>query len=442
MNYNLLFEKAKAKGIDEIEVYYSKNKGTTIATFEQAVDSMSVEDTEVISIRGLYNGKMGYVYTEKLDESEYDTLIGNLIDNATIIESEDTETIYAGSKKYLKLDQKVYPIDEIDNNEVINKLVEIEKEILSLDSRIKNASLRFVKKSSLVNIVNSNALDLKHENSYFYIVVSILAADKETRGSHYDVIAVNDFEKFNFDNLAKNSVREAVNKLYSTQIESGKYTTILSNMVASQLFSTMVKSFYADAVQKGTSSLKGKLNTSIAGSNITIVDDPLSPFAIDKRTFDDEGVATQYTEIIKDGELKTFLYNLKTASKDNVESTGNGFKSGVAGFVNTKPANAYLVGGDKTKDQLISELADGVYITSVQGLHSGTNEITGDFSVQAAGQRIKDGKIVDALSLITISGNFFEMLNDVAEIANDLEFKGNEIICPTIKINNLMVSGK
>jgi len=79
----------------------------------------------------------------------------------------------------------------------------------------------------------------------------------------------------------------------------------------------------------------------------------------------------------------------------------------------------------------------------LQGLHSGLNPISGDFSLQSSGFYIEDGKISKPTSLIVTSGNFFEMMNDIDKIGNDLELRNESSVnAPSVKFNGLQVSGE
>ena len=84
----------------------------------------------------------------------------------------------------------------------------------------------------------------------------------------------------------------------------------------------------------------------------------------------------------------------------------------------------------------------GLLITEVQGLHSGANQIRGDFSLGARGFMIENGQIGRAVSQITIAGNFFELLKNVKAVANNLEFDLSNVASPDLLIEKLAVAGK
>ncbi len=97
---NILFQKAKENNLDECEIYYVDKESLNISVYEEEVDRYSLEKSKGISFRAIYKDKMGYSYTEILDDKAIDMLIKNVIQSATYIENEDEEFIYEGSNDY------------------------------------------------------------------------------------------------------------------------------------------------------------------------------------------------------------------------------------------------------------------------------------------------------------------------------------------------------
>lgn len=188
--------------------------------------------------------------------------------------------------------------------------------------------------------------------------------------------------------------------------------------------------------------LKDKIGEDIGSSKFTLVDDPFASEGFNSSTFDDEGTATKYKKIIDNGNLKTYLYNWKSANKDNVASTGNGFRNSYKSSVSTSATNLYVEKGDKSLDEIFETVDSGVYITDLQGLHSGLNPVSGDYSLSANGYEIENGKIKRPINQITIAGNFFETLRDIEEIGNDLRFSMNGVGSPAIKVKKLAIAGE
>ena len=195
----------------------------------------------------------------------------------------------------------------------------------------------------------------------------------------------------------------------------------------------------AEEVQKRSSLFIGKLGQQIASKKITIEDKPLlkGPFA---KWFDDEGVATYNKFILKNGVLQTYLYNLTTAAKDGVKTTGNASRGG--GKMGISPFFLELKPGKKSQEELFQQVGNGVYITSVSGLHAGLNPQSGNFSLQSTGFLIKDGKRDRALDVITVSGNLLTLFQDVVEVGNDVKVFPDATSCPSLLIKKLAIGGK
>ncbi|HOR20378.1 MAG TPA: metallopeptidase TldD-related protein, partial [Bacilli bacterium] len=113
-----------------------------------------------------------------------------------------------------------------------------------------------------------------------------------------------------------------------------------------------------------------------------------------------------------------------------------GSKIGV-GFVNPS-----IKPGRKSEADLLAKIKTGVYISSVAGLHAGLNPQSGNFSLQAEGFMIRDGKLAEPLSLITVAGNLLDLFMNVREVANNAELQLSGISAPSLLIKNLAISGK
>ncbi|WP_425448066.1 TldD/PmbA family protein [Dethiothermospora halolimnae] len=441
-----LFEKGKSKGLEEMEVFIQRGSEFELMVYKQEIDKYSIADQEGLSFRGIYNGKMGYSYTEKVDETSIDMLIEEAISNAKVIDSDDEEEIFEGSKEYKTIDVYNDNLDKVTQEEKINFAKELENEAFKLDDRVEsvNYCLYNDEKSNTI-MVNTKGLDLEDKMNIAIGYISVVVKEGNDVKTAGKLITSNNFSKFKPKKLAKEAVEEAISMLNADSIKSDEYEVVLRRDVSANILKAFSPIFSAEKVQKGLSMLKGKLNKKIGNDILTIVDDPFMKAGVGSRSFDGEGVATKYKKIIDKGVLTTYLHNLKTAKKDGVDSTGNALKSSYKSSISIAPTNMYIEKGDITFDNMIKGVDKGILIIDVQGLHSGLNTVSGDFSLSAYGYEILNGKINRPVNQITIAGNYFEMLNDIEEIGDDLEFgmPGSSYIgSPSIKIKKLSVAGK
>lgn len=443
---NRIFEEGKKKGLKDMEVYIQGSNTFNLRVFKGEIDNYSISKEEGLSFRCLYNGKMGYSYTEKIDETSIGMLINEAIENAKVIDSEDIEEIFAGSNTYKKVNSFNEELENVSAKDEIEFTKLLEKEALELDNRVVSVPhCIFGKQSLYTMLVNTKGLDLENKSNIAYAYVNVMVKEKDDVKTSGKYVISNDFSEFDYKVLAKQAVDEAISMLGAESIKSDAYPIILRNDVAANILEAFSPIFSAENVQKDLSLLKGKLNKKIANEIITIVDDPFMKGGIASCSFDSEGVATKYKKVIDKGVLTTYLHNTKTAKKDGVESTGNGFKSSYKSPVSISPTNMYIENGDKSLDEMIKSIKKGILITNVEGLHSGLNTVSGDFSLASSGYEIVDGRINRPVNQITIAGNFYDLLNNILEVGNDLKFAlpmGNGFIgSPSLKIKELSVSG-
>jgi PmbA protein len=185
--------------------------------------------------------------------------------------------------------------------------------------------------------------------------------------------------------------------------------------------------------------LIGKLHQKVASSKLTISEKPLTKNVFFSY-FDDEGVATYNKDIIKKGILTSYFYNRETAKKDGVTSTGNGQWAGDK--IGVGYGNIFVKGSKKSFDELIAPITKGVYITDIAGLGTGINPQSGDFSCQAQGFLVENGKLTKPLNLITIGGNLNKMLNDIGGFDSNIKMTLSSISCSDVLIKKMAIGGK
>jgi len=436
MKLDKLFKKASEKGITDIQVFLSDKSNLKIDIFEGDVDSYVIADTSSLIVKGIYNNKMGTFVTEVLEDDIIDEILDTIIASAKEIDSLDDAIIYEGDKSYKKLDD-IYneALENLDVQKKIQTLKDMDKYLHDYDERMSVVETMYSETTNHVVLKNSKGLDLKNTANSAYMGGSVIVKDENDQRVGFDVKISNDFDDFNIKEIAKEIADNALASLGAKPVPSNQYEIVFANSALATLFSAFQNIFSADAVQKNTSLLKGKLNEKIGSDLVNIVDDPFMKKSARSRSFDDEGVATAYKALIEDGVLKTYLHNLVTAKKDGVESTGNGFGGSVAAV------NLKMEDGTSTLDELIGSMDEGIFITDVQGAHAGANAVSGDFSLQAQGYYVKNGQKERPVALITVAGNFIEMLKDITMVANDSKMTYYGITAPSIKVKSMPVSG-
>ena len=436
---------AEAKEIKDYELYYSESAETQTEIFKTEVKGFNTSSRLGVCLKCLVNGKMGYASTENLSEEEAVSLVERALDNATSIESEEQAFIHTKGDTYAVLEKEEAKLPTAA--ELIDFSMALQNQLYATDNRVVDgtqAYAGFVESRSA--LYNSSGLDLEDSAAFAFTYGMAVVAEN---GEMYDGMEVSSgkFDSFNVEKIAKEAVKDAVETIGAEPVESGKYPVVFSNKVMASMLSTYASVFSAEAAQKGLSLLKDKEGEQIAADIVTLTDDPMRADALVKATFDDEGVATYKKNVIEGGKFVTLLHNLKTAAVAGVKTTGNGSKASYASNVSIRPYSFFINPVKGTLEDLFAEAGNGVYITSVEGMHAGANPITGDFSLAASGFRIEDGKKTTPVKSITVSGNFFTLLKEIASVGEDLKFNpfalsASRCGSPSVLVKEMTIAGK
>ena len=451
MEYNAFKEKffiaAARHGFDCWELYYAKSSRFSVRVRNGEITEYKNADEAGLSFRGVYKGKMGYAFTERMDAGLIDVLLDKASENAQVINSDDVELLFRRKESYAESHAVNRALDELSAQEKIQMALNMEKAALEADSRVKSADYcTVITGSDEVCISNSYGLDLSHASNALYAYLQPVVEENGVVKTWFDFWHDRDLAAFSPEKLARGAVTSALTYLTAKTIPSGEMAVLLSPLAAADLFTAFVSVFYAERVQKGFSLLKDKVGTCIASPAVTIHDDGICDKSADEVVFDSEGVPCRNKTVIDKGVLKTLLYNLKSAEKDHTDSTGNGFKQSFRSPVDTACTNFYIEPSGLTPDQMISGLPYGINITELSGTHAGVDSISGDFSLSASGLLIENGRVTRPVEQIVAAGNFYDLLHNITSVGNDLRFGMSEsagcVGMPSIMVSRMNISGE
>ena len=441
LNEKRFFELAKDNGLESADLTVTETGSLSVSLFHGQIDSFTNNNSYELVARGIYKNRMGSISVDNVNKDSPEYLVQSIKRAATVIENDDPVFIFKGSEKYHK--KNVSKNTDFSENiqEKVGILREIEKKLLAFDKRINEViTVGFDASSQTYKKTNSYGLKLSQKMTTYayYAQVSAKQGDEIRTGFH--VFASFDENEFNIDEFVQKTATDALEKLGSVQCDSKKYPIVLNPECVATLLNFLIASLDAEEVQKHTSLLEGKLNQQALSKKLTVVENPLEKNLF-FRYFDDEGVATEKKFLFKKGVVSTYLYTLQTAAKDGVKPTGNGYGSGAkakadVGFVEVKP-------GKKSEEEMMSQIEEGVYLTELQGLHSGMNAHSGNFSLQCSGFMIRNGKKAEPLALITVAGNLLNVFNNIKCVGNNSKLViSNQMSCPSILVGKLAISGK
>jgi len=267
-----------------------------------------------------------------------------------------------------------------------------------------------------------------------------LADDGSGTQTGYGFAAGRTLTDLDFDAIAHDAAFRACRLLGAKPVPGRRLTVILDPLVTRSVLGVLSSAFNGESMLKGRSLFSGRLGENVAAPHVQLVDDPTDARALGASQFDGDGVPTRTNALIRDGVLQCFLHNVYTGRRSGSGTTGSATRS----FASTPGVGVRalrLEAGPKSPDEIIRDAGDAFYVQSVSGLHSGTNPISGDFSVGADGLMVRGGEFAEPVREVTVASTLQRMLLDVTDIGNDLTFLPGAIAGMTVAISDMTLSG-
>lgn len=438
----LAVDSAQKLGAIAAEAYLFDGSSNTVEVADSKLSMLKLSKDAGIGLRIITAQKtVGFAFTAGLDTVQVKQLALQAIENGRRSFADQYHSLpNSGDKPTLNEELLDSQLRLTSIEDKILLAFEIEKAARNYDPRItKIEKCLYQDVQYDVIIRNSNGLDVSYRSGYCGLYGAVLASENgDTQGGH-SLNYCRSIKKLSPEQIGQDAAQNAIQLLGGKSIKTVCASIILSPYIASSFLSLFASSFSSDAVHKGKSIFKGKLNNKVLSDQITIIDDGRLSGGIVSCPVDGEGVGTQRTELIRNGEIRHYLYNTYTANVDNTASTGNAVRNSFKSVTEVGPSNIYIEAGTLPPAELIRSIDKGLYITNVMGLHT-ANPISGDFSVGASGVWIENGEMTHAVRGVAIAGNLLELFSRIDRVGMDLRFFGSRG-APSLHIPDVTISG-
>src|SRR3989454_955207 len=197
--------------------------------------------------------------------------------------------------------------------------------------------------------------------------------------------------------------------------KAGRYTVVFDPLIFGSLMDQTGGRLGAWTVMAGLSPFGKKIGKKVASPQLTLYDDG-SAESITRKRFDAEGVPTRRNVLVNKGVLKTYLHNTSTAKKFRTKTTGN------AGLVSPDPHAIFVKPGDRSRDEIFSEVKDGLWLTNTWYTRY-QSYVTGDLSTIPRDGifHIRKGEVVEAWKDIRLTDNLIHLLKNIVALGDEPE---------------------
>jgi len=224
----------------------------------------------------------------------------------------------------------------------------------------------------------------------------------------------------NLHDKVEQMARRAVELLKAPQLKGGEYTVIcdqiLAGVFAHEAFGHLSESDFVYENERMREIMV--LGRKFGGKHLNIVDGAAVPGLRGSYKYDDEGVRSTRTHLIKEGVLVGRLHSRETAAKMGEAVTGNARALNYAFQPIVRMTNTFIEPGKASFEELISGIKEGVYAKNWYGGMTSMEMFT--FSASEC-YMIRNGKIAELLRPVQLSGNLFTTLENIDAIGNDLD---------------------
>lgn len=431
----------RSRALDGYEIMLGASRNLYIEVKEQKVDTFKCSQPVGVGVRVLKGRGMGFSFSTSLDEADLSRMIDNALVGAEA-QTPDEFNGFPGPEAYPAI-PGMYDegLADVPEGEKVARAMELERHVLSADSRIKRVRKSTYGESSFeVFIRNSRGVVGSYRGTSVSSSVSAVAEEGGDSQMGWDFGFSNRFTGVDVAAVAAGAARKAAGLLGAKKIPTMRSPAVLDNYVAAEILEVLAPAFLAESVQKGKSLLAGRIGERLFAPALRIRDDGTLPTGMATTPFDGEGVPHRDNVLVEEGVLRGFLYDSYCARKDGTVSTGNSGRGGVKGPPHMGVTNFFIENGTVPFAELLQGIERGVLLTEVMGMHT-ANPISGDFSVGAAGFLIEKGEVTFPVKGIAIAGNILDLFRQVEGVGDDLRFFSG-VGSPSLRIAALDVSGE
>jgi PmbA protein len=445
------------KSIDGYEIYLNQSSHFDIESKDGKVDTLQASYGQGMAFRILKRGRTGFSYSTSSNPSPFvqkdfrGGLEQTIEDAITSSEATSSDPCFDFAPP-LKEPIPQLPIfdetlEKVPEKAKIEKSKLLEKAARSIDTvrikKVRKASYQEV--VSQTTLINSNGLHFSYASTLTSVSVTAVAEESGEAEIGWDFDYSHFINDLDVEKVGRMAGKKALERLGGRRIPSGVYPVLLQNHVASEFLSLLAHSFLAEQVQKGKSPLRGKKGERFFSPFLSLIDDGLYPKGISTSPIDGEGMSSQRTSLLVQGEVSGYLYDRYWANRENISSglqigsTGNSRRLGIKFPPVLGISNLFVEPGKVPLSVLMKDLHQGVMIVEVMGLHT-VDPISGDFSLGCSGDWIDRGEKVHPVKSIAIAGNLFDLFRKVVRVGEDLRFFG-EVGSPSLLVEGLEISG-
>lgn len=420
-----------ASGDEQIEAFLTHDRDYQVKTYMGEVESVSSAEPRGAGVRVFKDASAGFAYTTDLTDQGLADLVARAGENARFATRDEAVAPADAWKKGPPSVDGLY--DEAQSRtsaeDKVAFAIELERATRAADPRIRTVEeAMYGDSDTIVAIATSRGIKgiYRRTDVWCYSVPIATEGDDTQVGFEFEL--GKSLGQLDPEDIARRAAQKALGVLGAKKVPSARMPVVFEPYVAAQFLGVLGGALTGEAVQKGRSLFAGKLQEQVANPSLSLVDDGRVEDGPASGPWDAEGVPTQRTEVISAGVLSSFLYDLTSARRDGVTSTGNASRAGFKSAPGPSPSNLAFDHTGETRAAVLERAGNAFLVQDFHGVHSGANSVSGDFSVGATGHLLENGSLARPVKEVTIAAPMLEILKGIVAVADDrrwLPFAGS-----------------
>ena len=449
--------------IDDADLYFQYTRSEGWSLEEGIVKSGSFGIDQGVGVRAVAGEKTAFAYSDDISEA---ALMDAASTVRTIAAAGQSRRVKVGRATSIARSRTLYapmdPIATLDSAQKVALLERVEKLARAKDPRIVQVMAGLAGEYDVVLIARADGTIAADVRPLVRLSVSVIAEQTKDgvvrresgNGGGGGRFGFGYFQQDVIESYVDAAVNAALTNLEARPAKAGEMSIVLGpGWPGVLLHEAIGHGLEGDFNRKGSSAFAGRIGQRVAAKGVTVLDDGTIADRRGSLNVDDEGNATQKNVLIEDGILKGYIQDSMNARLMKVSPTGNGRRESYAAVPMPRMTNTYMLGGDKTKEEIVAGLKRGLYATNFGG---GQVDITSGKFVFSASEAfwVENGRIQYPVKGATLIGNGPDALTRVSAIGNDMRLDTGVGVCgkegqsvpvgvgqPTLRIDRITVGG-
>ena len=441
---------------DDGELFLEYCESESFVFDDQKLKSASFDVSKGFGLRAIAGEATGYAHSSDIDAKS----LKKASDTVSFITKNNNGSF---NSNFTRTNKKLYtdlnPVNSVNFENKIKTLEEIDRYARARNPLVKLVSSSLSGEWQVVRIYRPDGVFVEDIRPLVRLGISVvLEKNGRQETGRMGVGGRVDYQKFLEEDYWQKQVDGALAQaevnLQSIDSPVGEMDVVLGpGFPGILLHEAIGHGLEGDFNRKKTSAFSSLMGEKIAHDSVTIVDDGTIDSRRGSISIDDEGTPTNCTTLIENGILTGYMQDRHNSKLMGVSPTGNGRRESYAHAPMPRMTNTYMMSGNKTPEEIIKTVKNGVYAVDFSG---GQVDITsGKFTFSCTeAYKIVDGKVEQPIKGATLIGNGPDVLKRVSMVGNDSAMDTGIGTCgkagqsvpvgvgqPTMLVNNLTVGG-